>query len=84
MIDNECQNIDQLLTSDIEKFCNTISDVYTNIAKVKTMNLIMIILLMFFDQPILDIIVLVQRLSVTYTGVSTPSGMIAYLIVAGN
>ena len=34
VLDNKCQNIDQLLTNDIEKFCDTIVDVYSNVSKV--------------------------------------------------
>ena len=34
VFDLNLQNLDQLLTSDIEKFSNTITDVYTNISKV--------------------------------------------------
>lgn len=34
VFDVDLQNLDQLLTSDIEKFSNTITDVYTNISKV--------------------------------------------------
>ena len=34
VFDVNLQNLDQLLTSDIEKFSNTITDVYTNISKV--------------------------------------------------
>src|SRR5687768_1624009 len=67
VLDSKCQNVDQLLTTDIEKFCNTIVDVYTNVSK-----------------PLLDIIILVQRLSTSYTGAQTPGAMIAYLVVAGS
>ncbi|XP_054165377.1 ATP-binding cassette sub-family D member 3-like [Oppia nitens] len=66
VLDNQCQNIDQLMTNDVEKFCNTIVDVYSNVSK-----------------PILDILILVQRLTTTYTGISTPASMIGYLIIAG-
>ena len=66
VFDVDLQNLDQLLTSDIEKFSNTITDVYTNISK-----------------PLLDIIVLVQQLSASYTGAQTPAAMIGYLAVAG-
>lgn len=34
-------------------------------------------------QPFLDIVVFIQRLSVTYTGLKTPGAMIAYLMFAG-
>ncbi|CAG2182038.1 unnamed protein product, partial [Oppiella nova] len=66
VLNNEVQNIDQLLTNDVEKFCTTIVDVYSNVSK-----------------PILDIVILVQRLSSVYTGISTPGAMVAYLLVAG-
>ncbi|XP_053203647.1 ATP-binding cassette sub-family D member 3-like [Panonychus citri] len=33
VFDDQCRNLDQLLTSDVEKFCNTLVDVYSNIAK---------------------------------------------------
>ncbi|RWS05547.1 ATP-binding cassette sub-family D member 3-like protein, partial [Dinothrombium tinctorium] len=66
-LDPSCQNIDQLLTSDVEKFCHTIVDVYSNVSK-----------------PLLDIIILVQRLSSAYTGSLTPSAIIGYLALAGS
>lgn len=34
-------------------------------------------------QPLLDIIIFVQRLSVTYTGAATPAAMVGYLVLAG-
>ena len=34
IFDANLQNLDQLLTSDIEKFSSTITDVYTNLSKV--------------------------------------------------
>ena len=64
--DSDMQNVDQLLTVDIEKFCNTVVDVYTNISK-----------------PILDIIILIYKLSATYTGGQTPGAMFIYLLIAG-
>ncbi|RWS27920.1 ATP-binding cassette sub-family D member 3-like protein [Leptotrombidium deliense] len=67
MFDPNCQNIDQLLTSDVERFCHTIVDVYSNVSK-----------------PLLDIIILVHRLSYSYTGSSTPMSIIGYLIFAGS
>lgn len=33
-VDNRLQNVDQLLTNDIDKFCSTLVDVYSNVAKV--------------------------------------------------
>ncbi|CAG2177027.1 unnamed protein product, partial [Oppiella nova] len=33
VLNNEVQNIDQLLTNDVEKFCTTIVDVYSNVSK---------------------------------------------------
>ena len=32
-MDNRIANPDQLLTQDVEKFCNTVSDLYTNLSK---------------------------------------------------
>ncbi|KAI2798841.1 ATP-binding cassette sub- D member 3 [Blomia tropicalis] len=66
VMDNRVKNVDQLLTSDVDKFCSTLVDVYSNMAK-----------------PFLDIVVFIQRLSVTYTGLKTPGAMIAYLMFAG-
>lgn len=60
------KNIDQLMTADVEKFCNTLVDVYSNISK-----------------PLLDIITLVYRLSLEYTGPRPPLIMISYLIFSG-
>jgi hypothetical protein len=33
-LDSRISNIDQLLTQDVEKFCNSVADLYTNISKV--------------------------------------------------
>lgn len=66
VFDSNVQNVDQLLTNDIEKFSSAIVDVYTNVAK-----------------PLLDVIIIVQRMSLTYTGVATPASMMAYLALAG-
>ena len=33
-LDNRIANVDQLLTQDIEKFCNTLTDLYSNLSKV--------------------------------------------------
>lgn len=66
VLDSSCQNVDQLLTNDIDKFSNAIVEVYTNVAK-----------------PLLDVIILVQRMSITYTGAATPAAMMGYLALAG-
>lgn len=66
VLDNGCQNVDQLLTNDIDKFSAALVDVYTNVAK-----------------PLLDVVILVQRMSITYTGAATPAAMMAYLAFAG-
>lgn len=34
VMDNRVKNVDQLLTSDVDKFCSTLVDVYSNMAKV--------------------------------------------------
>ena len=66
VLDSSCQNVDQLLTNDIDKFSAALVDVYTNIAK-----------------PLLDVIILVQRMTITYTGAASPGVMIGYLGFAG-
>ena len=33
-MDNKFKNVDQLLTYDVDRFCSTLVDVYSNIAKV--------------------------------------------------
>jgi ATP-binding cassette subfamily D (ALD) protein 3 len=33
-LDNRISNADQLLTQDVEKFCNTLTDLYSNLSKV--------------------------------------------------
>lgn len=43
VFDINLQNLDQLLTSDIEKFSNTITDVYTNISKVTNKLLVIMV-----------------------------------------
>ena len=50
-LDNRISNPDQLLTTDVERFCTSITELYSNISK-----------------PMLDIIIYVQRLSVTIGG----------------
>ena len=50
-LDNRISNPDQLLTTDVERFCTSITELYSNISK-----------------PLLDIIIYVQRLSVTIGG----------------
>lgn len=67
VLDSSCQNVDQLLTNDIDKFSNALVDVYTNVAK-----------------PLLDVIILVQRMTITYTGAATPATMMGYLAIAGS
>lgn len=32
-LDNRIANVDQLLTQDVEKFCNTLTDLYSNLSK---------------------------------------------------
>lgn len=61
------ENIDQLLTSDVDKFSSSIVEVYNNLSK-----------------PILDIILLVHRMSTGYTGVQTPAIMISWLAFVGS
>lgn len=34
-LDSRISNIDQLLTQDVEKFCSSVADLYTNISKVR-------------------------------------------------
>lgn len=60
------QNPDQLLVSDVDKFCSSLVEVYNNLSK-----------------PILDIILLVHRLSASYTGPGTPTIMISWLAFIG-
>lgn len=33
-LDNRVANADQLLTQDVEKFCNSVVDLYSNVSKV--------------------------------------------------
>ena len=33
-LDNRIANADQLLTQDLERFCNTFTDLYSNLSKV--------------------------------------------------
>lgn len=63
----EFQNVDQLLTADVDKFCTSIVEVYNNLSK-----------------PVLDIILLVHRLTNTYTGPQTPAIMIGWLAFVGS
>lgn len=62
----EFQNVDQLLTSDVDKFATSIVEVYNNLSK-----------------PILDIVLLVHRMTSGYTGVQTPAVMIGWLAIVG-
>lgn len=61
------QNVDQLLTADVDKFCSSIVEVYNNLSK-----------------PVLDIILLVHRLTTSYTGYETPAIMIGWLAFVGS
>lgn len=38
-LDNRIANADQLLTQDVERFCNSVVDLYSNLSKVKYMSL---------------------------------------------
>lgn len=60
------QNVDQLLTADVDKFASSIVEVYNNLSK-----------------PILDIFLLVHRMSSSYTGAHTPAIMIGWLAIVG-
>lgn len=61
------QNVDQLLTSDVDKFCSSIVEVYNNLSK-----------------PVLDIVLLVHRMTTSYTGPQTPAIMIGWLAFVGS
>lgn len=67
VFDSSIQNVDQLLTNDIERFSTAVVDVYTNVAK-----------------PLLDVIIIVQRMSLNYTGAATPAAIMGYLAFAGS
>ncbi|KAG8312507.1 ATP-binding cassette sub- D member 3 [Homalodisca vitripennis] len=64
-LDSRIANADQLLTTDVQKFCDMFADLYSNICK-----------------PMLDIVIYVYQLT-SHLGGTTPSVMIAYLLVAG-
>lgn len=38
-LDNRIANADQLLTQDVEKFCNSMVELYSNLSKVETAGL---------------------------------------------
>jgi len=63
----EFQNVDQLLTADVDKFCSSIVEVYNNLSK-----------------PILDIVLLVHRMTTSHTGARTPVIMIGWLAIVGS
>lgn len=42
-LDNRIANADQLLTQDVEKFCNTLTDLYSNLSKVSKKRLQLLI-----------------------------------------
>lgn len=42
-LDNRIANADQLLTQDVEKFCNTLTDLYSNLSKVSKKRLRLLI-----------------------------------------
>lgn len=63
---SDFQNVDQLLTADVDKFASSIVEVYNNVSK-----------------PILDIGLLVHRMSSSYTGGPTPAIMIGWLAFVG-
>lgn len=63
---SDFQNVDQLLTADVDKFCSSTVEVYNNLSK-----------------PVLDIILLVHRMTTGYTGASTPAIMMGWLAIVG-
>lgn len=64
---SDFQNVDQLLTADVDKFASSIVEVYNNLSK-----------------PVLDIALLVHRMSSSYTGGYTPAIMIGWLAFVGS
>ncbi|NXM09599.1 ABCD3 protein, partial [Tyrannus savana] len=66
-LDNRIANPDQLLTQDVEKFCNSVVDLYSNLSKVT---------------PFLDIVLYIFKLT-SAIGAQGPASMMAYLIISG-
>lgn len=64
---SDFQNVDQLLTADVDKFASSIVEVYNNLSK-----------------PVLDIVLLVHRMTTGYTGSSTPAIMVGWLAFVGS
>lgn len=51
-LDNRIANPDQLLTQDVEKFCNSVVDLYSNLSKVSFSIFIVVNLLIFESKQI--------------------------------
>lgn len=51
-LDNRIANPDQLLTQDVEKFCNSVVDLYSNLSKVSFLIFCIVNLLNFESQQI--------------------------------
>ena len=51
-LDNRISNADQLLTQDVERFCDTIGELYSNICKVCTLYSALVLLVSKFNQNI--------------------------------
>lgn len=91
-LDSRIANIDHLLTQDVEKFCTSVADLYTNISKVSVTKIK--ILLLFSErklslsfgslsfQPFLDIIIYARKLSGSI-GPGGPSLLVLYLVFSG-
>lgn len=48
-LDNRIANPDQLLTQDVEKFCNSVVDLYSNLSKVSLSILLVVVNLLNFE-----------------------------------
>uniref|UniRef100_A0A8C7QNQ7 ATP-binding cassette, sub-family D (ALD), member 3a n=1 Tax=Oncorhynchus mykiss TaxID=8022 RepID=A0A8C7QNQ7_ONCMY len=70
-LDNRIANADQLLTQDVEKFCNSVVDLYSNLID-----------LLLFTFPLLDIGLYIFKLT-SSIGAQGPSSMMAYLLISG-
>lgn len=50
-LDNRIANPDQLLTQDVEKFCNSVVDLYSNLSKVSNASVTPIVVILMVSCP---------------------------------
>lgn len=87
-LDNRIQNADQLLTQDVEKFCEGLVELYSNLTKVcprplfSALSSVILKPITHFLQPVVDVLLYVSRLGGAL-GWGAPAILFAYLLGSG-